>query len=508
MLSNLKREITNLKIAADHRTVVNVRMMEDGSIWIAGQTYRPSPTAVKLHNDTSRIKAVIGPYGSGKSSMCCAEILSHTCKMPPCNDGVRRARWAIIRNTYPELHATTIRTWLDWMEPLGKIVYSAPIVYTAIFNDGNGLIELEIWFISFEHTDVKKLKSLEITGAWINEASELPYVLMMHLPDRIGRYPAKRHCEQKFNPEIILDSNPPDTDHWLYNLFELERPKGYVLYKQPSGLLEDNSTEDGYVTNPEAENIENLPHDYYLNLTRGKPTEYIRVYGMGQYGAVIEGRRVYDNYNDDLHSADHVLPLQNVGLLLGLDFGMTPACLIVQLSPLGQLRILKEFTTDRLSLRELLQQVVKPYLSTEYRDYVIETVAADPAGKQDSQTDAKDCFDILREEGFSAYGAYTNAITPRIDSVKYFLNRLVDGSPALLVSRSGCPTLRKGFIGGYNYKRVRIATDERYYDKPDKNRYSHVHDALQYIALHLVREVKEPQKIDAAQFRYHGTGWN
>ena len=40
--------------------------------------------------------------------------------------------------------------------------------------------------------------------------------------------------------------------------------------------------------------------------------------------------------------------------------------------------------------------------------------------------------------------------------------------------------LRKGFAGGYHYRRVKVAGDERYHDEPNKNAFSHVHDALQY----------------------------
>jgi hypothetical protein len=43
--------------------------------------------------------------------------------------------------------------------------------------------------------------------------------------------------------------------------------------------------------------------------------------------------------------------------------------------------------------------------------------------------------------------------------------------------------LRKGFMGRYQYRRVKISgASERYHDEPDKNEFSHPHDALQYVA--------------------------
>jgi hypothetical protein len=45
-----------------------------------------------------------------------------------------------------------------------------------------------------------------------------------------------------------------------------------------------------------------------------------------------------------------------------------------------------------------------------------------------------------------------------------------------------CKSLRKGFLGGYHYRRIQTS-GERYEDKPNKNKFSHVHDALQYLML-------------------------
>jgi hypothetical protein len=59
------------------------------------------------------------------------------------------------------------------------------------------------------------------------------------------------------------------------------------------------------------------------------------------------------------------------------------------------------------------------------------------------------------------------------------LSRLIDGKPGLIVSPA-CKVLRKGFAGGYRFKRLKVVGDDRYHDASDKNAYSHVHDALQY----------------------------
>ena len=71
----------------------------------------------------------------------------------------------------------------------------------------------------------------------------------------------------------------------------------------------------------------------------------------------------------------------------------------------------------------------------------------------------------------------------RREAVAAALNRLIDGDPGLLLSPA-CTSLRKGFVGGYHYRRVRAgANPDTYYESPVKNTYSHPHDALQYLLL-------------------------
>ena len=58
---------------------------------------------------------------------------------------------------------------------------------------------------------------------------------------------------------------------------------------------------------------------------------------------------------------------------------------------------------------------------------------------------------------------------------------MVEGKSGLLIDPR-CKELIKGFEGGYGYRRMQVS-GERYDDKPDKNRFSHIHDALQYLML-------------------------
>jgi len=137
--------------------------------------------------------------------------------------------------------------------------------------------------------DIKKLLSLEVTGGWLNEAREIPKAVMDMLIGRLGRYPSKREGGASWYG-LIMDTNPPDSDHWWYTLFEEnDIPHNFALFKQPSGMSD------------EAENRENLPGPYYENMIAGKTQEWINVYVHGNYGFITTGKPVYPEYQDDVH---------------------------------------------------------------------------------------------------------------------------------------------------------------------------------------------------------------
>ena len=92
-------------------------------------------------------------------------------------------------------------------------------------------------------------------------------------------------------------------------------------------------------------------------------------------------------------------------------------------------------------------------------------------------------IDVLREvTGIPIRLAPSNDIGLRLEAVRGTLGRLIEGKAGFILSPA-CVELRKALAGRYCYRRVQVGNDERYEDKPSKNRYSHVADALQYALL-------------------------
>lgn len=486
-----KRETCHIKLLDNHTELYSPNHTK---------IYIPSETGKLFADDKHFVELVMGPYGSGKSTMCVHKIVKSACNMPRWSNNRRKARWAIVRNTSGELQSTTLQTWLQWFGDLGDISKrQKPILtYEHRFNDGNGIIELELLFLALDRPeDVRKIKSLELTGCYVNELSEVPQAVLSHMKGRVGRYPGPAFCKEPYNSYIICDTNPPDEDSYIYKDFEEKNLESYILFKQPPGLIKDDGV---WIRNNKADNIDNLPQDYYQKLAEGQSEEFVKVFCLGKYGTVGTGKIVYPEYNDDLHSMDDIPAIQGDPIHLFWDFGLTPACLVLQISPHGQLRALKEYCTQDMGIKTFAESIVIPSLARDFPYNKIGFSDGDPAGTHRSEImEEMSCIGVLCDLGIETEAAKTNQIEPRLNAVKFFLNRMIDGKPGFILSRKGCPTLRKGFIKNYFYKRVAIANEERYRNEPEKNMASHIHDPLQYGALRfapvLINQEKPKPKI-------------
>ena len=449
----------------------------------------------------------MGPVGSGKSSSCCVEIVARALRQRPSNDGVRRSRWLIIRNTYPELKSTTIKTWETWFPTnVAPIKWDTPITSTMRINDiGDGTgMELEVMFMALDKpTETGKLRSLELTGAWINEASEIPKEIFDMVTQRVGRYPSRINGGPSWCG-IILDTNPCDDDHWYYKLAEEERPETWEFFRQPGGLTR---MEDGtYQPNPDAENVFNLPggYNYYLQQVPSKSEDWINVFLLGNYGSTKDGKPVYPEYNDKTHClTKNVEAERGLPIVLGWDFGLTPACVILQVSARGKIIILEELVSEDMGIRQFANDIVKPMLMNKYHGFQIHS-AGDPAGSIRAQTDERTCFQELLEAGIYTEPAGTNDFIPRRESVAFFMTKMADGEPAFLINPR-CTNLRKGFLGRYKYERIKTSGLARYKDRPLKDGYSHIQDALQYACLK-VRSGLTPARARAVR-KTSTKGW-
>jgi len=295
-----------------------------------------------------------------------------------------------------------------------------------------------------------------------------------------------------------MDTNSPDDDHWWYKIAELNKPEGYEFFAQPGALLKVG---ERYIPNPAAENVQNhiLGYEYWLRQIPGKDSQWIKVFVLGEYGSVHDGKPVYAEFNDTIH-VNSIEPLIGVPLDIGMDFGLTPAAVLTQNDARGRLLVLDELCGEDMGINGFLEDVLIPQLMKVYPQWwakkeTMIRVFGDPAGSQRAQTNERSCFEEVKAAGLKIKPAKSNAWLKRRGAVAWFLSKLSDGKPMLILDPV-CKVLRKGFNGGYKYRRIQVVGEERYTDEPMKNSYSHPHDALQYVAMEsggLQAAKKEPE---------------
>jgi hypothetical protein len=433
--------------------------------------YQPPPTIERFMRDEEhRIRTLVGPLGSGKTMGCIMELLKRSCQQWPYHK-VRYTRWALIRNTLQQLRQTVLADTLQYLQHCAHYYVTDSTLQVRLALPDGTQVHSDWMLLPLDtKEDVRRLLSLQLTGAWINELREVPFDIIRPLLGRCGRYPSKAMGGPRWRG-IIADTNPWDTDSIYHERMVLDPHPGWALYHQPSGL------------SPSAENVANLPEGYYSELMEDKDLDWSAVHVESQWGTSNAGQAVF---RKTFHAPTHVKDMNvtvnpNKPIMIGLDFGRTPCAVIGQHDNFGRAIIMKEVITEGMGLIQMVEEHLKPILFSPPFAGKKVFIVGDPAGRFKSQIDEETPFDVLKTQGFLAYPASTNSIDPRLLAVERLLRQTTMGEPALQISRAGCPTLIRAMGNRYRYRRKR---DGQFDDIPEKlHPWSDVCDALQYFCL-------------------------
>lgn len=446
------------------------------------------------------VRVIAGPIGSGKSVCCTHELLRWAMLQEPNHEQLRKTRFLIVRNTADQLKSTTMKTVLDWLPP--QIIQKHRVSDKALdlefaLDDGTKVVSEWMFLPLDTPDDVRKALSLEATGLWGNEARELHPTVVDGLLMRVNRYPSMKDGGAT-RPGAIFDTNMPDEQTWWFDRME-EPPKNWDVAIQPPAVYSladyvDKFKEDPpealvgtaldgtqYAVSHEADNFQYLNRGYYPNTMEGKSEDFINVYLRCRYGRSLSGTPVYEKtFNPEFHIAPVGDPIEAVRsegypIVIGLDFGRTPAAVFLQMNPRGQVVCLSEVVSQNMGIEKFIESRLRPHIFEHYTNFPL-VVGPDPAGFFKQQLGEVSPVDVIKQAGFKVVRPTTNKPELRIQAVERLLLKHVDGKPMFLIN-PGCSQLIKGFRYGYRYKLRKNGAQE---DKPDKNEFSHPHDALQY----------------------------
>jgi hypothetical protein len=427
--------------------------------------YKAPPTCAEFMKSDSFVRVLMGPVGSGKTTACIVEILRRAIEQAPGPDGIRRTRWAIVRTTLSQLKMSVLLDLLAWFRQIATYKVTDQLI-TLEFND----VVCEIYLIPLEEEeDQKRLLSMQLTAAMINEAIELSVDLVSAIAGRCGRFPSKADGGPTWFG-IIADTNAPIEGSDWWKMFEEERPADWQLFRQPSGL------------SPEAENLENLPAGYYERLALNPNADWRRRYIECEYGEDPSGTAVFrESYRRGFHTVEGLEPVMGRALLIGQDFGRNPCSLICQVDYRGRLLILEEVLGEDIGLETHVIRSLKPQLFSPRYQGLSFAAVGDPSGIAKGNMLEETSFDVLRRLGLPAFPAPTNAISPRLAAVEALLYQQRDGGAAIVIDRERCPSLVRALGGAYRFGKTKAGVTK---PLPEKlHPWSDVADCLQYVAL-------------------------
>lgn len=450
------------------------------------------PVINEFHGTDARVRCLQGPLGSGKTTACVWEVLFRSMMQEPNKDRLRQTCWIVLKNTYKQMWRVVMPLWFK--------VFPRECEFTE-FNQqymwhkikiplpDNTIIDMVVYFISADKANEEDFKGINATAVWACEGSDISPGAINAAFSRWGRYPQddKGNFFASWHGGII-DTNPPDTDDWLYKVFDENRANGYLMFKQPSGL------------SPNAENMRSKSPTYYQELGIGKSKAWIDIFVHGKEGFAMDGKLVFPEYMDDLHYSRTPLLVGRSRLVIGVDFGLTPSAIFLQQDAVSRIYALDEICLWESGVTRLAD-AIKRKLAERFHNFSNQDIiiVGDPAGNQRSQIDGiSTTLQVLQAyTGITTIAAPTNSVDTRFEAVRLVLNKLIDAKPAFIIDPS-CKMLRKGFNGKYILRTLRGPAGEKYAEEPADNEYTHIQDCLQYGLLQLgqARELLQgPSKL-------------
>lgn len=428
----------------------------------------PTPSAVKIHNSKCKVKAICGPVGSGKTSVCCMEFFLL------CWESEVSVYGIVIRSSYRELQDSTRRTFEHWFGDI--LTYHEKNEQAEIkFPGRDGITRSH--YLDFRACrraqEVTKFMSTEYGFAWLEEvvpafAGKMGSVMGQGLPKEVLSIALMRVRQPKVpRLQILLTFNPPSTRHWTYKEFFQATPED----------LERKDTL--FVRQPPGENAPHLEPGYYESLVQHLDPELARRFVGGEPVTLFEGERVFPECVDQVHIVDYLEPVPEVPLTLGVDFGLSPCAVVSQILQGGSLLLLGELQLFNRGIKSFVEHL-GPYLQQEFPSLIVRKMWIDPAGNQRSQVDENEtCAQVLRQAGYPVENGNNNW-TLRREVMKQRFEFFPQGKPGIMINRQTCPMLAEGMLGGYHFQ---MGSNGALTSFPVKNAYSHVQDATQMIAV-------------------------
>lgn len=499
---------------------------------VARRLNSPGPVADAFVKSRAFICGCVGPVGSGKTIAALQKgiMVARKQKGVMREDGVliRTARIGVIRESYPSLKSTTLKSWFRIIpEAEGKFNWQAPYVHKfrkILKREGNrrdgrpiDILECEFEFRAIGDLSVEEAcRGWEVNAVIIDEADLQPANLVPFLTGRVGRF-SDLDISLVVDPQIIVVLNMPDIENHIYTLLFDEASEVLGLTAEEAQILQETLGDRKLIEKfiqpggrePGAENLHNLPGGrgyYVLQVAANRATPgYVDRMVDNKPVPIQHGQAVNAGFAYTTHVQACVWDPRRK-LIIGVDQGLFAAAVALQRDWDNQVRTLAEVVntarsaSGNVSLTKIgpkaFAKRVKAMLADRFPGITNDMirVVADPAAfaakDQDAEENERDWLLIFEKElGLKVHRAKTNSAGLRNQAVW----TAQDTRDGYLIDPA-CRHLIKAHSGGYRYAKATLSTGEtRGHLEIADTIYTHVADAEQYAALegeHVVGDLR------------------
>ncbi len=395
----------------------------------------------------------VGGIGSGKTLIGCITMLAMAVQTA--------GDYLICRNFLPELKITTLKTFLEICPPALIEEYRVADGIVRIRASGNKVSN--IIFRQLEEPD--KLRSLNLSGFYIDESSQVSEAAFMLLQGRL-RGPGLR--------KGFMTTNPNGHD-WQYMWFVKQdlftNPEAKKLFK--------------LITAPSTENI-HLPEGYIEAIMQTWSPERIKREVEGSFDS-FEGQ-VYSDFRRDVHVVEPFKIPKEWTKVIGIDHGYrNPAAWCWGAVDYdGNIFIYREFYKKEWLIKEIIHgKGTEHGVLKMMKGESIEQARIDPSTRARRGTTGLSDWDAYLEnlpKDFPLMLA-NNEKTAGIDRVKSYLK--IDertNKPRLFIFRD-CYNLIEE-MSKYRYRELGTAQQGMVEEKEEPRKVDdHILDALRYLIM-------------------------
>jgi PBSX family phage terminase large subunit len=394
--------------------------------------------------------AYYGGFGSGKSVVLCASIISQAV--------IHGGEYLISRHFMPELRRTTMKTFIE-MLPKELIIDIRVADAEVHMKSAKG--KAIIYFIGLDEPG--KIDSMNLSGFAIDEASQTTEEAFLKLQGRLRNPKGLR--------KGLLVGNPKGRDH-VYRYFVSKaavKPEARQKYKM--------------IVAPSTEN-RHLPEGYIEGMLSTYSKERIQRDVMGSFDS-FEGM-IYSDFDRSIHVVEPFEIPKGWTRVIGADHGFTnpAAALFGAVDNDGNLIIYDEFYEREWLIEDICRKGIAPRAGTDK----FAGMYIDPSTK------AK-----RNQAGGRVYSDYStylehlpsniplmianNEVSTGIDRVKSFLRpNPRTKKPRLLIFSTCVNTLEE--IGEYRWAELTANQEGSKNQKEEPRKYNdHAMDALRYLVM-------------------------